>query len=89
MILGETGLEETPMFEKYEKDSVEGTQDEIRYLSTDFYLNTSIVLPQVDRLSWGKVVRHKRDVYGNPVVQENQNPIIDTRQYEDSLPMAR
>ena len=54
---GETGLEETPMFEKYEKESVEGTQDEIRYLSTDFYLNTSIVLPRVDRLSWGKVVR--------------------------------
>ena len=34
------------------------------------------------RLSWGKVVRSKRDVNGNQIVQENQNPILDTRQYE-------
>ena len=34
------------------------------------------------RLTGGEVIRHKRDFDGNPIGWENQNPIIDTRQYE-------
>ena len=30
----------------------------------------------------GKVVRRKRDAEGNPIVRANNNPILDTRQYE-------
>ena len=52
------------------------------YLSTDFYLNRSIVFPKGDRLPQGKFVRFKRDVDGNPIGRENQNTIIDTRHYK-------
>ena len=82
-------MEETPVFEKYEDDEVEGTPDEpleelepTPDLSTDVYLNASIVLPRGDKLARGKVVRRKRDVDGNPIGRENQNPILDTRRYD-------
>ena len=49
---GEMGLEETPEFDEYEYDSVEGTLDEppeelepTADLITDVYLNTYIILP--------------------------------------------
>ena len=42
----------------------------------------SIVLPRGYRLAWGEVVRRKRDVDVNPIGRENQNPILDNRQYE-------
>ena len=68
------GLKETPTFEKYEDNSVEGTSNETLkelkptpYLSTYVYLNKSIVLTRGDRLAWGKVVRQKRDVDGNKI----------------------
>ena len=55
-------MEEIPMFEKYEDNEVEGisdeTPEELRQtpdLSTDVYLNESIVLSRGDKL--GKVVR--------------------------------
>ena len=48
----EMGLEETPEFDEYEYDSVEGTLDEppeelepTADLITDVYLNTYIILP--------------------------------------------
>ena len=79
-------MEETPVFEKYEDDEVEGTPDEpleelepTRDLLPDVYLNASIVLLRGDKLARGKVVRRKRDVNGNPIGRENQNPILDTR----------
>ena len=57
-VFGEMCLEETPNFVKYEYASVERTPDETLEeleqtpdLSTNFYLNTSIVLPQGHRLS--------------------------------------
>ena len=86
---GEMGLEDTPTFDKYEDDSVEGMPNEypeelepIPYMSTGFYLNTYVILPQGDRINRGKVVRSKSDVDGNTIVRENQNPILDTRQYK-------
>jgi len=82
-------MEETPVFDKYEDDEVEGTPDEpleelepTPDLSTDVYLNASIVLPRGEKLAQGKVVRRKRDVDGNPIGRENQNPILDTRRYD-------
>ena len=70
------GLEETPMFENYEYHSVEGDLDKpleelepTPDLSTDVYLNSSIILPRGERLAWGKVVGRKRDVNDNPIVR--------------------
>ena len=57
---GKMGLQETPIFEKYEDDSVEGTPDEPPKelepkpdLSLGFPLNMSIVLPWEDKLARG------------------------------------
>ena len=82
------------MFEKYEEgDGAEGTPDappqELEPtpdLPTDTYLNASIVLPRGDKLVRGKVVSRKRDVDGNPIGREHQNPILDSRQYEVEFP---
>ena len=70
------GLKETPTFEKYEDDIVEGTPDKppeelepTPDLSTYIYLNTSIVFPREGILAQGKVARRKRDVDGNPISQ--------------------
>ena len=87
-------MEETPVFEKYEEgDGAEGTPDappqELEPtpdLPTDTYLNASIVLPRGDKLVRGKVVSRKRDVDGNPIGREHQNPILDSRQYEVEFP---
>ena len=65
-------MEETPVFEKYEDDEVEGTPDEpleelepTPDLSTDVYLNASIVLPRGDKLARGKVVRQTIQEHGD------------------------
>ena len=67
-------LQETPAFDKYEYDSVEGTPDEPQEeleptpdIPMDVYLNSSIILPRGDRIARGKVVRQKRDADGNPI----------------------
>ena len=71
---GEMSLEETPTFENYEDDSVEGNPDEppeelepTPDLSMDVYVNASIALPQGGRLAQGEVIRRKRYVDGNPI----------------------
>ena len=86
---GDVGLEETPTFENHEDNSFEWTPDEppqelepTPYLSTDVYLNVSIVLTRGYRITQGKVIRRKRNVDGNPISRENQNLILDTCQYE-------
>ena len=86
---GDMSLEKTPTFDKYEDNSIQETMNEpleeietTPDLSTDVYLNTYIVFPRGERLSWAKVVRRKRDVDGNTIRQENKNPIIDNYQYE-------
>ena len=83
-------MEETPTFEIYgNNDSVEGTPDGLPEeleptpnLSTDLYLNSSIVLPQGKNMARGKVVFWKQDVNGNPIGRKNANPIPNSRQYE-------
>ena len=85
-------LEETPTFEKYKDGSVEGTPDETPEeleptpdLSPDVNLNLFIVFPKEDRIDREKVVRHKREINGNPIGRKNQNPILDTCQYEEDF----
>ena len=77
-------LQETPAFDKYEYDSVEGMLDKppeeleaTPDLSTDVYLFT-----QGGRLVQGNFFRRKIDVNGNPIFRKNKNTIIDTRHYE-------
>ena len=81
---------ETPKFEMYgDNDGVEVTPDEPTEdmeptpdLSTDVYLNTSIVLPRGEKMAMGKVISRKQDVDGYPIGRENANPILNSCQYE-------
>ena len=82
-------LAETLPFDKYEDDSVDGTLDKPLEelepkpdLSKYVELNAPIVFPWGDRITWGKFVRRKRYIDGNPIGRENQNPSIDTLKYE-------
>ena len=51
-------------------------------LWSDVNLNASIVFPRGDNMDRGEVVSWKQDVYGNSIVRENANPILDSRWYE-------
>ena len=45
------------------------------------YVNASVMFPIGKSYSRGKVIRQKRDAYWNAVGRENDNPILDTREY--------
>ena len=48
----------------------------------DHYLNVSGVLPQGDKFAQGKIIFRNCDSEGNPIVRNNENPVLDTRQYD-------
>ena len=77
------GLEKTPTFEKYEDDSSEGVPDEppeelepTPYLSTDVYLNSSIIFPRGNRIAQEKVVRRKRGADGIQLDRKTKIPFL-------------
>ena len=45
------------------------------------YVNTSVMLPRGNSYARGKFIGQKRDADGNYVGRENDNPILDTREY--------
>ena len=45
------------------------------------YVNTSVMLSRGNSYARGDVIGQKRDAYGNFVGRENDNPILDTREY--------
>ena len=83
-------MEETPTFIIYgNNDGVKGIPYEpleelepTPDLSTEVYLNASIMLPLGYKMDRGKVVSRKRDINGNPIGRKNANPIPDSRRYE-------
>ena len=51
--------------------------------SIDRYLTKRVhIVQRGNILAWGNIFRRNRDVDGNPIGQEKQNPILDTHQYE-------
>lgn len=52
----------------------------------DQYLATEVLLPHGGEMKKGKVTARKRDAEGNPVGLRNNNPILDTRQYQVEFP---
>ena len=83
------GIDESPILEKYEDDDHDGRipdppDEELDATPEigDNYVNTEVMLPRGDHMARGKVIRRKRDAEGNPIGRENNNPILDTRQYE-------
>ena len=51
-------------------------------LSTDVYLNASIVFPRGENIDRGEVVSRKRDVDGKPIGCKNANPILVSCRYK-------
>ena len=45
------------------------------------YVNYSVMLLRGNTYDRGRVTGRKRDAYGNTVGRENNNPILDTREY--------
>jgi hypothetical protein len=52
----------------------------------DQYISAEIMLPSGNDQLLGKVTARKRDLHGNPIVQANSNPILDTRIHEVTFP---
>eukprot|EP00804_Cyclotella_cryptica_P009101 CCRYP_003177-RA/>CCRYP_003177-RA protein AED:0.23 eAED:0.23 QI:0/0/0/1/1/1/2/0/629 len=83
------GIDESPILDKYEDDDHDGRipdppDEELDATPEigDNYVNTEVMLPRGDHMARGKVIRRKRDAEGNPIGRANNNPILDTRQYE-------
>eukprot|EP00804_Cyclotella_cryptica_P016777 CCRYP_002064-RA/>CCRYP_002064-RA protein AED:0.32 eAED:0.33 QI:0/0/0/1/1/1/2/0/448 len=83
------GIDEPPILDRYEDDNLDGhmpdpPDEELDATPEvgDSYVNTKVMLSRGDCMTRGKVVRRKRDAEGNPIGQANNNPIMDTRQYE-------
>ena len=81
--------EETPQYEPYgdddDKTGVDLTMpeaDDFDHDAYDKYIAARIVVPKGDTITYGKVVRRKRDTDGNLIGHSNQNPILDTSIYE-------
>ena len=49
--------------------------------SNDTHLNASVMLPRGNSYVRGEVIGQKIDADGNDVGRENDNPILDTREY--------
>jgi hypothetical protein len=68
-----------PVFDKPEAD-------EFTAETFDKYLTANVLLPRGDSQLKGKVVARARDSNNNPVGKANNNPILDTREYEVQFP---
>ena len=49
--------------------------------ANDNYVNALVMLPRGNSYARGKVIRRKRDEYGNAIGRTNDNPIIDPGEY--------
>jgi hypothetical protein len=56
--------------------------DELQHEAFDRYITARVCVPQGDAMSYGTVVRRKRDRDGELLGRSNANPILDTSLYE-------
>ena len=82
----------TPEYDAYEDDEAKPTviPDVEEFVGTsDYdpegyngYISAQVLLPKGDEFRVGTVVRRRNDDNGNPIGRSNENPILDTREYE-------
>ena len=82
----------TPEYDAYEDDEAKPTviPDVEEFVGTsdydpegyDGYISAQVLLPKGDEFRVGTVVRRRNDDNGNPIGRSNENPILDTREYE-------
>jgi len=61
------------------EEEVKVEQDDFTEDSYDAYLGAELLVPSRDNFIVGRVIKRVRDEDGNPVGQQNNNPILDTR----------
>jgi hypothetical protein len=76
--IDEYDSDDDPMDSRYSQEDQEGYTPE----AFDGYLTASVMLPRGGEVLKAQVVARKRDANGNPVGRANNNPILDTREYE-------
>jgi hypothetical protein len=85
------------MFDEYDDEAYgptepvepEAEKPEVAEFTTEAYdkfISAEVMLPQGDILVPAHVVGRKRDQDGNPIGQENANPLLDSRVYEVEFP---
>ena len=54
--------------------------------SYDTLLNAELMLPHGDQMIHGRVVKRAKDKEGQPIGKRNDNPLLDSREYEVKMP---
>ena len=47
----------------------------------DEYITTQVMIPMWNGYGKAKAINRKRDMYGNPIVTRNKNPLLNSRVY--------
>jgi hypothetical protein len=76
----------TPLYDPVEPDASMPEADRWDTEAYDEYIASQVILPSGDSQLLGTVTARKRDHHGNPVGVRNENPILDTRIYEVTIP---
>jgi hypothetical protein len=61
-------------------------QDDYTDDAYDQYIGAELHLPHGDEMVHARVIKRARGEDGNPIGKRNQNPILDTREYEVEMP---
>jgi hypothetical protein len=74
-------IHDEEMVEQYAIEQDDYTDD-----AYDQYVGAELMVPHGDEMVPGKVIKRARGEDGNPIGRRNQNPILDTREYEVEMP---
>jgi hypothetical protein len=74
-------IDDEEMVEQYAIEQDDYTDD-----AYDQYVGAELMVPHGDEMVPEKVIKRARGEYGNPIGRRNQNPILDTREYEVEMP---
>lgn len=74
--------EHDPATEPFKKDAFRLEANDFTPEGYDNYLSAKVLLPRAGKEFHATVKARKRDANGNPIGKRNENPLLDTREYE-------
>ncbi len=89
--LEEVGIPNTPEYLRYadedqNKMTFPDLDEEVTPEAGDEYVHASVMLPRGSQMMHGTVKARKRDLDGNPIGCQSDNPILDTQLYDVEFP---
>ena len=75
-----------PMVDPEEPEAARPEADEFTPEAYDEYLDAEVLMERGGVMQSGVVKQRKRDDDGNPIGKRNNNPLLDTREYEVVFP---